>query len=263
MEFLGNTLSEIALEKSGIFKEGSPVVLAPQDLDVMVVLKDQASRLNCPITVYNEHWTIQKEKETLSFTYKNKHHDVPLPALLGNHQFINLGTALATLHTLHNQFPIPHQAVEQGIVTASWPGRLQKLPSNTAFPDMEIWVDGGHNAAGGEALAAVLEDWKAKDARPMYLIMGMLKRKIMTDFLRPLAPNISKLFAVSVEGYEECHLPQSIVALATELGINGVNANTLEGALRLVNQEPPGRVLICGSLYLVGDTLRKTNFIIE
>jgi dihydrofolate synthase/folylpolyglutamate synthase len=258
MELLGTTLPEIALEKAGIFKINCPVILAPQPLEIMNILKTKAAELECTLFEYKKDWHVNKNTESLTFTYKNNQQSFPIPSLKGEHQLINAGTALATLYALSQQFPLSTQAMNQGIAKATWPGRLQQLPEQG-----EVWLDGAHNAGGSQVLTNVIKDWETADPKPLYLIFGMLQRKSIKDFLQPMAPHISKLFAVTIEGEEDCYSPQSIVKIAAELGISSVEAKTPEAALHLIRQEIPGRILICGSLYLIGNVLKKNGFSLE
>lgn len=140
---------------------------------------------------------------------------------------------------------------------AEWPARLQRLRSGplvAAAPTIELWLDGGHNPAAGEALAVHLS---GLPTRPTYLICGMLNTKDARGFLRPLAAVSDSLTALSIPD-EVNTLPASETArLAREVGHSVHEADDLHAALiGIAAQQPDARVLICGSLYLAGHVLR-------
>src|SRR5690606_24279032 len=141
--------------------------------------------------------------------------DLPLPNLPGAHQLQNAGAALAALRHLGKD----ENACETAVTTADWPARLQRLkkgPLVDQAPQTELWLDGGHNPSAGEALAAHL---RALNKRPTHLICGMLNTKDIGGYLRPMAPHVAGLTAVSIP--EEANtLPAEVTAkAATAVGI--------------------------------------------
>jgi dihydrofolate synthase/folylpolyglutamate synthase len=135
--------------------------------------------------------------------------------------------------------------------------RLRRGPLPDAAPQAELWLDGGHNPAGGEALAATLSQMPR---RPTHAICGMLNTKDIAGYLRPLAPHLTHLHAVSIPG-EKNTLPADITAQAARTA--GIPASEAEGVAqalaRITTQDPTARVLICGSLYLAGTVLRENG----
>ena len=182
--------------------------------------------------------------------------DLPKPNLLGAHQISNAGAALAALR----QLGVSAEACEAAVTRAAWPARMQRLregPLVDSAPQAELWLDGGHNPAAGDAIAAVLD---ALPARPTYLICGMLNTKDIGGYLRPLAGHAERLFAVSIPG-EAATLPADETAqAAAEAGLSAYEAPGVAEALAtIVANVPHARVLICGSLYLAGAILRENG----
>jgi dihydrofolate synthase/folylpolyglutamate synthase len=184
--------------------------------------------------------------------------ELPLPALAGRHQIDNAGLAVACALALADLAP-DAPALARGLRAALWPGRLQRLtrgPLVALLPaTCELWLDGGHNPAAGEALAASLN---RDDPRPLHLVVGMLNTKDEAGFLRPLSTLARSLRTVPVPGEPASRDPAEAAALALRLGIPATPARDLAGALRAIAAAEPGpaRVLICGSLYLAGHVLR-------
>jgi dihydrofolate synthase/folylpolyglutamate synthase len=125
------------------------------------------------------------------------------------------------------------------------------------MPGGELWLDGGHNPAAGEVLAAMAAGWRD---RPLYLVTGMLNTKDAAGFFTPLAPFAQGLRAVTIPG-EANSLPASAIAeAARSAGIAATEAGSIEAALRdIAASDENGRVLICGSLHFAGVVLRENG----
>ncbi len=250
-QYLGDTLADIAGEKAGILKAGVPVIVGEQRAAAGTVIEARAAELNAPLLRYGREWQVRAEGDGLRYEGTSGSYQFPLPALVGRHQIGNAGIAIAALETLGAPLFSP-AAVEKGLQGARWPGRLQQVSPPLLPTGWELWLDGGHNEAAGLAIAEA-RSWRDK---PLYLIVGMLNTKPPTDFLRPLAPHSASLTGVAVPDVEASFTPQDICRAATGLGVANRSAENVQSALdRLIREEAPGRILICGSLYLVGAVL--------
>jgi len=250
-QYLGDTLADIAGEKAGILKAGVPAIIAEQRAAAERVIEARAAELNAPLLRYGREWQVRAEGDGLRYEGTSGAYRFPLPALVGRHQIGNAGIAIAALEALGAPLFSP-AAVEKGLQGARWPGRLQQISPPSLPAGWELWLDGGHNEAAGLAIAAA-RPWRDK---PLYLIVGMLNTKPPTDFLRPLAPHSAGLTGVAVPDVEASFTPQDICQAATGLGLANRPAENVQSALdRLIREEAPGRILICGSLYLVGAVL--------
>ena len=255
-QFLGNTLTKIAGEKAGIIKRGVPVVVGPQQNEALDVIEAKAQSLGAPVLAYGQHWHVFKERDRLVYQDENGLLDLPLPALLGDHQIQNAGAALAVLRHLGAD----EAACEAAMTNAEWPARMQRLktgPLVDSAPEAELWLDGGHNAAAGEALGKLLSTFPK---RPTHLICGMLNTKDVSGYLRPLAAQAESLIAVSIPGEANTLSAKDTAAAATHVGLAAREAESVQAALAsIVKAEPTARVLICGSLYLAGNILQENG----
>ena len=255
-QFLGNTLAKIAGEKAGIIKHGVPVVVGPQQDEALDVIEAKANSLGAPILAYGQHWHVFKERDRLVFQDETGLLDLPLPALLGDHQIQNAGAALAALRYLGAD----EAACEAAMTQATWPARMQCLktgPLVDSAPSAELWLDGGHNAAAGEALAALLG---ALPKRETHLICGMLNTKDVSGYLRPLATQAASLTAVSIPGEANTLSAADTAAAAESVDLTALEAASVQAALdAILAKAPDARVLICGSLYLAGNILRENG----
>jgi dihydrofolate synthase/folylpolyglutamate synthase len=253
-QYLGDTVALIAGEKAGIIKRGVPCVIGPQTPEGLEVIEAKAARMSAPLYAYGQQWHCFADRGRLVFQDEDGLLDLPLPNLPGPHQVQNAGAALMALRLLGKGDP------EAAVTQAFWPARMQHLrngPLVDAAPQVQLWLDGGHNPAGGAALAATLA---AMPQRPTHLICGMLNTKDIGGYLRPLAPHVTSLFAVSIPG-EAATLPASTTcAAATAAGMVAQEApSVLEALTYIAAHDPSARVLICGSLYLAGQVLRENG----
>lgn len=255
-QYLGDTLPEIAGEKAGIIKRGVPVIVGPQDPDGLAVIEAKAARMGAPVLAYGQHWHVSENRNRLIFQDETGLLDLPLPNLPGPHQIQNAGAAIAALRVLGRD----EAACEAAVTRAVWPARMQRLrrgPLVDMAPDVELWLDGGHNPAGGQAIAATLA---RMPTRPTYLICGMLNTKDVTGYMRPLAPHATHLFAVSIPNEKNTLPAQTTRDAALSAGLPASAAASVADALSaIIAINPTARVLICGSLYLAGAILRENG----
>jgi len=255
-QYLGETLPKIAGEKAGIIKRRVPCIVGPQQEDGLAVIEAVAARNMAPLSVYGQHWHASREAGRMIYQDEQGLLDLPLPILPGLHQVQNAGGAIATLRALG----FDAAACEGAVTNAQWPARMQRLktgPLVKAAGQAELWLDGGHNPAAGVALATVLDELPKV---PTYLICGMLNTKDIKGYLRPLAPHVTALHAVSIPG-EAATLPAATTAQAAQaVGMTAAEAPDVATALQsIIGQDPQARVLICGSLYLAGNILRSNG----
>jgi dihydrofolate synthase/folylpolyglutamate synthase len=248
-EMLGDTLAAIAGEKAGIIKPGVPVATGFQAPEALAVLRAAAGAAGSPFLARGEAWDIKPQGQGLRFTDANGAVDVPALSLPGAHQVDNAGIALAALRAA---LPVPAGAYA-GLALARWPARLQRLQGAMAAqlpPGWELWLDGGHNPGGGLALAAHAATWQDK---PLHLVVGMKQAKDTAEFLRPLLPLATTVWAVQEPGQ---HLALPVEAIIAASGGVARPGPTVAEALRQLPPGPAARVLVCGSLYLVGEIMK-------
>jgi len=258
-EFLGATLVAIAAEKAGILKRDVPAVIASQSRDALAVIERQAVRVRAPLSIAGEDWTATEEHGRLVYQDADGLLDLPAPKLYGRHQFENAGAAIAALRISGLKLPAP--AFEAGMIRVDWPARMQRLAQGrlTALlpAESELWLDGGHNADGGRAIAAALADLEERVPRPLVLVVGMLSTKDSEGFLRNFSGLARRVLTVPI--HQDKALPTDALAeVAANVGIPALARDSIESALSVAGKlelAPAPRVLITGSLYLAGEVL--------
>jgi dihydrofolate synthase/folylpolyglutamate synthase len=258
MDFLGDTLEKIAFEKAGIIKPGVPCAPVAQDAAALAVIGDCAKAVGAPLLARDAAWNIGPREGGLHYADAAGALDLPPPGLLGAHQVDNAGVAIAALRGWNPGW-LSAVAIATGVARAEWPCRLQRLHGRLAAglpPGWELWLDGGHNAGGGAALAVQAAEWQASESPwPLHLIVGMKGSKVVTDFLRPLLPLATTSWAVAEPGQHMATPVERIIAASGGIARPGP---TVAAALAaLPRADGPARVLVCGSLYLAGEVLKQ------
>ena len=258
--FLGDTIAAIAGEKAGILKSGVPAVIGPQPGEAEAVFEARANELGAPLLRWNREWRCAAAGDGMRFSGRHWRFDLPLPSLLGAHQIVNAGTAIACLEQLRD-FPLSPESIAKGLRRIEWPARLQRLTRGPLVqmmpPSWELWLDGGHNPGAGAVLGEFIAGWHD---RPLYLVAGMMNTKDAAGFLGPLAPHTKALAAVTIPGEQNALPAEAIAAAARSVGLIATTAASVEGAFGgFMLGSSGGRVLLCGSLHFAGTVLAENS----
>jgi dihydrofolate synthase/folylpolyglutamate synthase len=258
--FLGDTVAAIAGEKAGILKPGVIAVIGPQPDEAAAVIEARAAAVLAPLYRARHEWRCEASGAGMRYEGERWRLDLPLPSLIGAHQIVNAGTALACLERLSG-FDIPAEAIADGLRHIDWPARLQLLRRgplvDAAPPNWELWLDGGHNPLAGEILGDVAAGWHD---RPLYLVVGMMNTKDAAGFIAPLAKHARALWAVTIPGEKNALPAEAIAAAAGSVGLPAKTADSVFAAIRDIPvHDGNGRVLICGSLYFAGKVLAEND----
>ncbi|MFN3826485.1 MAG: bifunctional folylpolyglutamate synthase/dihydrofolate synthase [Micavibrio sp.] len=273
-QYLGQTIQEIAREKAGIMKAGSPCIIgyqagaygasASHDSETLP-FDSIAGQIGTVLNRAGQEWDItisESDPSQFTFRYGSKHNTYPMPQLVGAHQLENAGAALACTHVI-DSLPIHEDSRITGLHRVSWPARLQRLEGHPLQalipPTTELWLDGGHNDSAGQVLARQAQWWHDHDPRPLHMVMAMKRDKNPDQFAGPLLPHLQSLTIIPLPGFEsDSHDPvdlsQILQRLAPALPIR--TAASLNEALTQIPQEcPVSRILLTGSLFLAGYVL--------
>ena len=262
--YLGDRVELIAAEKAGIIKPGSPVVIGAQTEDAARgVLVETAERLGCPLSVYGQDFFAVEENGRLAYQDDEELLDLPLPKLAGRHQQANAAAAIRALKSAG--FALTEQSITEGLLNVSWPGRLERLTHGRlvegAMDGVEFWIDGGHNPGAGQVIAEAMANLNDRESRPLFLITGMINTKDPVGYFEAFAGMARHVFTVPVPDSDASLDPDFLADTADEAGLTAEPAESVEAAIAAIcsnwnGLERPPRILIGGSLYLLGDVLR-------
>lgn len=261
MEILGPTLEIIAGEKAGIIKPGRPCIISLQDDKVMEVLFKYCQIQESPSFAYEYDFGAKILNDN-SFLFQTKQLalELPRPTMQGNHQIINAATAIAACLNAQG-FKFTRTNFANGLLKASWPGRLQHITSGAIkkiLPNTDIWVDGAHNEAGAQMLANWIKD---KNIKPD-ILFGMTKKRDVAKFLEHFKGLANNIYGVIVEAEPSSYPAEKLVELANNAGIKVIPCDDLDEAWHKIatSTSKSNSLIITGSLYLVGDVLRLSQY---
>lgn len=192
VDWLGDTREKIGFEKAHIFRADSPAIVS--DPSPPQSLLDYAKEINADLWLFGRDFNYSGDRQQWAFGGREQRRNaLAYPALRGANQLLNASAALAALESLRDRLAVPQQAVRQGLLQASLPGRFQILPGQPT-----IIMDVAHNPHA----AAVLE----KNLGNMgfhpytYAVFSMLSDKDIESVVRHMAPRIDHWFCAALPG---------------------------------------------------------------
>lgn len=257
-EHLGPTIAAIAREKAHIIKRNDAAALTAADGEALAIITRRARRLAVPLRVVEPLSVRRLDRHGLELELAGGE---PLTVgLLGRHQAANAALALSVVDALDEAgIARTHfEAVRAGFASVHWPGRLE-LVERPGWP--EVLLDGAHNPAGAQALAAALDDLRPYLAagRPT-LLLGIMRDKDVPAMLAPLRASAAlaggRVIATTVPD-----TPRSLAApaLASAWGSDALSEPDPTAALAAAAataRADGGTLIVAGSLYLVGHIRR-------
>jgi dihydrofolate synthase/folylpolyglutamate synthase len=261
VSFLGHTLAAIAQEKAGILKPGVPCIVGRQEMEALRVIEARAEEIGAPLQVFGREFDVFEQHRRLIFQTASRLIDLPLPRLNGRHQIENAGAAIATASVAFGD-ALTIESIERGLTHAKWPARLERLGEGALHQYVgegtEIWLDGGHNAAGGQAIAHSLAEFEERVPRAVHLIWGMMETKDAHAFIAPFKGLVERVYTVPIPEEANAFPAEALAEIAASEGFDVTPTGGVAHALMQSRAAlgGPGRVLICGSLYLAGHVLK-------
>lgn len=226
MNVLGNSLAEIAEEKAGILKKGVPAVFAPQENEVLGVLKKDQDGL----CIGEEHLeAVAEMKEDLRGTYQQE----------------NAATAMIAAEILLEKEHIPNiqQVIRRGLKKAYWPGRMEVL-SEAPY----LMVDGAHNSNGIHALKMSLT--VRYPSEKFHFVMGVMADKDYKNMIAELLPLAIDFVTVT----PDCERAMQAEKLAEQIKESGIPAKSVKDVREVLMLPKEGeKTIALGSLYFIGE----------
>lgn len=235
MQYLGETIDEIAAEKCGIIKPGCEAVSAPNER-VKEVIEAAAKENGANLTICE-----RAERKPGSFIYKTWGYHI---ALKGAYQSENGAVVIETMHALRRKgWKISDTAISEGFKNVKWKARYEFVADN-------IVIDGGHNIDGVRALKEALSE----ENRPVTLVLAMMQDKSYEECVREIASAAKYIVATEVN-MPRCLKAAELEKTCREAGADCTSEPDIEKAIdTAINYAGKnGLVCICGSLYLAGE----------
>ena len=244
---LGDTVAEIAGEKAAIIKPGSAVVCADgQAAEAMVVLRHACETNGAAWQEPQDCRVLRCDLEGAAFVYSGQGYTISMP---GRHQIQNAVTALRALDALRARgWDIPVEAAVRGLARARMPGRLERMVDQPL-----VLLDGAHNAAGIDALGRTVDE--LLKMRRLHIVMGMVQDKEYELCVRRMARRADAFYACApaADGREVDAQTVADIAARDCAAVQACASvgDALDCAVSAA--APQDCVLVCGSLYLIGE----------
>jgi dihydrofolate synthase/folylpolyglutamate synthase len=250
-EFLGRSLKEIASEKAGIIKGGTPVVTAAQQHEVMEVIERKASEKSSALYRYGiEFLAEQLSEDPLCFNYEGseRYSGIRLP-FSGAHQIINASVAAKTAEVIRERYPGINVDIKKGVESVRWPGRLEMIRDHPP-----ILIDGAHNPHAARALSEYLKKVLSSKYKRVILVIGIMGDKDIDGILGPLLPFASEIIFGS-PAYGRAASSSFLASRALSLGYASKTAPSVSGALKVADSLflPGDLIVVTGSFYTIGE----------
>ncbi len=272
MEYLGDTMEAIAGEKAAIARAGTPLIVAAQDDAALRVIRRRAAEVGAELVEVGRDVRLTPGDDGLSYRGAEWQMDGLHLGLLGEHQIENAAVAVAAAeaiasHALREKgsssvrspparrvreslhelsLGVGPEEVRQGLAAARWPGRLEVISEAPL-----VILDGAHNPDGAAALARAFPRlWPGRRPELVFGVLGEKDRLPMMQALFPLAARVHLCAPASPRAIPPEILAREGEAIGPPLVAHPSVDDALRSALTAAGAE--GRVLVCGSLYLVG-----------
>ena len=252
MQYLGDTLPEIAGEKAAIIKPGGTVVVYQSAPDVMKVFSDECLEKNARLVTASlpENGNASLE-EGQSFSLSGKTYTT---VMRGLYETENAALAIQALEEIKNTLgAVTEESIREGISTAVWPARFEVLEKNPY-----VIIDGAHNEDGARALSASLDRYFGKTK--VTLCIGILKDKEYEKMLKILLPHADRVAVCEVPNtrtLKASELKDIILEISPDMEIFCYDSFMDLGTEIEKLRNTSAAVVICGSLYLAGPLREK------
>lgn len=250
MEWLGETIAQIAREKAGILRQGGTMITLPQHPEANQVLGEVATELDVRAVSAVPYMPATAQVEG-AYRVEALGAEISVDSpLRGVHQHRNLALAVAAAVELKRSFgfPVTPAAIEAGIQQTRWPGRLERIEAD----GVEWILDVAHNPAGMWALRAGLRAF-LKESQPHAVVFSCLRDKPVREMTQILFPLFERVILAPMQAARAASM-EDLLAAARATGTPATAADSVREAVRTASERAAGGVaVICGSVYLVGE----------
>ncbi|MDO4276566.1 MAG: folylpolyglutamate synthase/dihydrofolate synthase family protein [Eubacteriales bacterium] len=261
MQYLGNTIEEIAGEKAGIIVPGVPVIYDGNNKTAAEVIKKRAKELNSPayeVCMEDTH-ILRNTQAGIDFSYKNDYYGDTVYSIpfIARYQVMNSTLALKTMEVLKDKLLVKPENIRMGLARTRWQGRMETVLSG-------VIVDGAHNEDGVEKFVETAAHFQ--EEYPLTLLFSAVDDKDFTDMIRTICRKIHfrHIVVTQVGGYRMVPA-QTLAGIFREMGCDSVETaeEIPEAFSRALSAKGDDGMLFCvGSLYLVGeikDVIRRSK----
>lgn len=227
-QFLGDTLSQIAEHKAGIFKFGAAAVIGALQAEAAEVMAKTATAKRMPLYTFGKDFTVENGR----YTFGDITFDPLQPSLKGAHQQHNMALAITAFVLFCEKMKVHVAAkrVQAAVANTHVPYRFEQIAPN-------VYVDGAHNVAAAQVLVQTIEE---QLGGRVHIVLGMLRDKDVAGVIRVLQP-VAKSFSFMTFSHERALPAEDMQAY--------VDGNVIASLQEIPQDGTP--VVVTGSLYLL------------
>ena len=251
-KILGKTLAKIAFEKSGIIKQGIPVVISKQKKSALDVIKKITDYRGAQLIMANKIYEIKSLSKNLEFQefgigYGKKNTIRIKTPLIGSHQLENAITTFAVIDAMRKRgIEIQDRAIREGFEQVKWPGRFEVLAK-----DPLVIIDGAHNPASMRYVAKTIQEYLP--GKEITLVFGISEDKDVTSMLKIIHPHIHHLI-ITRSLHPRAMEVDRIKNIADSIGINSFITQSVEAAYQKAKSLAGKNsvIIATGSIFIAG-----------
>lgn len=247
-EFLGDTIQDIAREKSGIIKESTSVVSYPQKEEVTEVLLEACAKTYSILYEVKEEDVAVKHCDLTGCTFDFKEMKDMFVPLCGTYQPFNAAVAITAAKALAAKgWKITEESIREGIANVRWLGRFEVMRR-----EPPVILDGSHNPHGISATVKTLKEQFGD--RKIIFVTGVMADKDVHGIYESLVPLAKEFHAVTPHNVRSM-AAKDLADLLTGLGSTAYSHDSIEDGIRqaLENAGDSFPVVAIGSLYFSND----------
>ena len=252
-DVLGNDMTSIAMEKSGIIRGGQTVISATQPAEVADVLRSVCDAHEVPLIASGNQVSVEILRHSAHGlvvslqTPRGRYESVSIP-LVGRHQAENAAVAVAALEALSPE-GLPYDIVAEGLARVEWPGRLQVVQEEPT-----VIFDGGHNPHAAETLRATIRELFPD--KIVHLLLGISSDKLIDGVAKPLGKLAGSVTCTNSRHPRALDPDVLARAMAPYCADVHVMSDPIDAYTYVLNSVSPKDVIVVtGSFFLVGTLL--------
>ncbi len=252
------TVDEVIFEKCSKLLNGSKIIVSEQtSLEILNKISKTIQSNTSKKIISGKDFRYEKTPNGFDFIDNTDSLSLPRPNMLGDFQYGNISTAIATVKEL-DQFKVNQSHIITALSKIKTEGRLQKISNgklrNYISNNNELILDGGHNTLAASVLAKYLDTLDKN--KKIYMILGMMANKDHAEFISQFKNKLRLIIAVDIPNQKNFIKKEKLNQIIETTGIKSKTESSIQSSLQFIAKEDANAIIfICGSLYLCGEVL--------
>ena len=252
------TVDEVIFEKCSKLLNGSKIIISEQtSLEILNKINKTIQSNTSKKIISGKDFRYEKTPNGFNFIDNSGSLSLPKPNMLGDFQYGNISTAIATVKEL-DQFKVSQSHIIIALSKIKTEGRLQKILNGKLRSyisnNNELILDGGHNTLAASVLTKYLDTLDKN--KKIYMILGMMANKDHAEFISQFKNKLRLIIAVDIPNQKNFIKKEKLNQIIETIGIKSKTGTSIQSSLQFIAKEDENAIIfICGSLYLCGEVL--------